>query len=776
MSSFTIPEDGVVLIRSQHDHASSSSSNGPTQIMRLNLAQNTAERILKTLRNNEPVKLRFGKRVSLEYGKTVQHIQASPDTQSSELFYGSNKKRDHMYFSGKSSHTLEVQKAHKATEQSDEALATLQNTLKSMQEQKASNETSFVTNKDDLRQLAGTKKGHKPSPLLSSRGQPFRKDHLLSGITHSTPSSPFLGASFSPGLGPTSTPLLSASAPSRDKIRIDAMKIPLIHLLAVRPMTPNNVAHSLRAAKEDCEKLLDKFAQDSRQSMGKKELKEKSYKELDVWKFPYPSQDDRQAAIDRTIRAFDRMRVGRSENLWQLLLPEERRGKGECLSKLRFDQPVPTIRTPQLVSEQSSLNAKGASGHATDTDTERGRTSANLPSSTARASSQNPVQKKRVSEKETISKQQMKKGASDQTKDAEKRVPKPGKSRTKQESKYKSAEIIRDSDEELEEATAVPSKSVNASKERQASMKDAFGKPEARKGPLSPVPKKAHHESKSSQSSNSDNGTAVLRKDISLKPTSRSRNESTNPKLSPRPRNGSSPNKPSPLASSPPTNANDPDTATSASNSSKSSDSSTAASSPPSSTDLRKLKSSEVAPGRQDTSVEVAKTSLKRKADTSMAVPVTKRHQVSGDPQKAPVNETSMSKHTLQAGKDQQSVLGSDDDEALSPDKANAQQESTTHRSSTDSEVDVVSPEEKTRLARLALVEKGRNFKVYYARYKDMHDKVSLERGRDAEALRQLLKMHDRIAGLKKEIWDEWYRLGKPEMEDFVSDAASVVA
>jgi len=55
-----------------------------------------------------------------------------------------------------------------------------------------------------------------------------------------------------------------------------------------------------------------------------------------------------------------------------------------------------------------------------------------------------------------------------------------------------------------------------------------------------------------------------------------------------------------------------------------------------------------------------------------------------------------------------------------------------------------------------------------------MHDKVSLERGRDAEALRQLFKMHDRIAGLKKEIWDEWYRLGKPEMEDFVSDATSV--
>lgn len=775
MTPFTLPADGVVLVRSPHDDPSTVSTKGPTQIMRLNLAQHTTDRILNTLRNDEQVKLCFGKRVALKYGKTTHQIQANQENHTAELYFGASDKKEQLYFSGKSSHTLEVRKAQKATEQSDEALANLQNTLKSMQEQKTSNEASFITNKEDLRQLTGNKKGHRPSPLLSSKAQPFRKDHLLAGITHSTPSSPFLNASFSPGLGPTSAPLLSSSAPSKDKLRLDAIKIPLLHLLAVRPMTFKNLAQTLRATREDCDKILDKVAKDCSEAMGKKQLKEKSYKELDVWKFPYPSQVDRQAAIDRAIHAFDRMRVGRNEILWQLLLPEERRGKGECLSKLNFDQPVPTIRTPRLVAESSVSGTKGEPGNENDTDTERGRHSTKAGLTEGRAVSQNPVHNKRVSEKEAISKQHMRKDSKELPKEPKKRIPLPSKNKPRADTKYKSADKIVDSDEEIEGATAAPTKALTTDKDKSATTLTVFERPEARKGPLSP--KKRSHESRSSQSSNSDTNILSIRKEQSLKPISQSKGDSASSKLSPRPRKGSSPHKPSPLASSPPANANDPDTSIS----SKSSASSTAASSPPSSSDLRKQKPPATNHSRQDVPSMAPKTSTKRKADTIEDTSVNKRQQVNGRFLWQPKHDSGSRTQPSQAEKTQKTPKQDAEAEAaqlpegVAPPPA-PPPEDLPHRKSTDSEADAISPSEKDRLARIALIEKSKTYNVYYAKYKALHEKVVEQDAKDDEAYHQLLKMRKRIEDLAQENWDEWVRLGEPDEKVFEADAAGTSA
>jgi RNA polymerase II elongation factor ELL len=734
MATFKVPDEGVALVRGQHDGKSSSLGNPSAQIMRLNLAQHTAERILKTLRNDEKVKLRFGKRVSLEFGKTVQHIQAIADTYPSELFLSNKDKPDLLYFSGKLSHTFEVQKAQRATEQSDEALANLQNSLKSMQEQRASNEASFITNKDDVRQLASSKKSlktHRPSPLLSDKASAFRKDHLLSGITRSTPSSPFLGASFSPSQGPTSAPLLPSSTTGKEKIRLDAIRIPLIHLLAVRPLTPKTIAQNLHATKEDVDKLLEKFAKDCRESMGKKELKEKSYKELDVWKFPYPSQNERQAAVDRAVHAFDRMRVGRSDNLWQLLLPEERRGKGECLSKLNFDQPVPSIRTPKLVSDQSLLAAKGDSANEDDTDANRGRPTTKPVVSATRTQSQNPVHKKRVSEKEAMSKQHMRKDLPEQAKPfAQKSIPKTV-AKTKQAGKFKSAERIEDSDEEMEEAVLAPSTVQAPPKERGLGARPALAATKLPKLPSSssPAPKKSLHKSQLSHSSVADSSTSAMPDGQTLKPHSHQRSESTPRGVSPRPRNGSSPHKPSPLASSPPENANDLDT----SSTSKSSNSSTEASSPPSSSDLRNVKASLNSSGHKRNSPSVMKSPLKRKADTSEDDPTAKRHQVNGIPQKPLTNGASSHNPPQQPG--------------------------TLHRKISESEAESASSPEKGDQVRVSVYEKSRKFKDYYRRYKEMHAKVTNGDQKDGEAIKQLNKMHERIAALKQEIWDDWKKL-----------------
>src|ERR1700734_2233048 len=98
MSTFQVPDGGITLLRGQHDKSPSPAKDS-AQVMRLNLAQHTTERILKTLRNDEKVKLRFGKRVSLEFGKTGQPTQPIADPPPSELLLGENDKPELLSFS-----------------------------------------------------------------------------------------------------------------------------------------------------------------------------------------------------------------------------------------------------------------------------------------------------------------------------------------------------------------------------------------------------------------------------------------------------------------------------------------------------------------------------------------------------------------------------------------------------------------------------------------------------------------------------------------------------
>src|SRR5271170_3975958 len=270
MSPLSIPSNGLEL---RHEYADnhSSSSKGLTQIIRLDLAHDNTRNVLKSLRNNEQVRLRLGNRPTIQYGKQSLALTQSTDAFPIDLFTVPDKDGESLYFSGNLSHTLEVQNAQEATANCDHALAALENTLKSIQEQKASNETSFVRNKEEMKDLNRKARENRPSPLFQGQASAIRKDRFLTGITRSTPASPYLGASFSPRMAPTSVPLLSAGAPSKDKIRLDAIRIPMVHLLAARPMTTKAIANTLHASQEDCERVLQKIARDNQQMTGKKE-------------------------------------------------------------------------------------------------------------------------------------------------------------------------------------------------------------------------------------------------------------------------------------------------------------------------------------------------------------------------------------------------------------------------------------------------------------------------------------------------------------------------
>ena len=693
MAILAIPEGGLTLHYGDHGTKPAGSSKDKTQIIRLHLARTATDKLLGALQNEEKVKLRLGKKICIDYDRSTERLSATAESHPTELFRGSAKEDKQLYFSGTSSHIFELHQAQQATAPADAALATLQNSLKSSQEEKASNETSFITNKEDARRLASGKNDtrHRPSQSLGGRPQGFRKD-LLHGITNSTPSSPFLGASSSPRFGPTSAPVTSASN-DKDKVRSEAIKTPLIHLLAVRPATPKSIAQALRASKDDCDKLLDKVSKDCKDSMGKKELKEKIYRELDVWKFQYSSEDDRQCAIDKAVHAFDRMRIGKNDQLWQLLLPAKKRGKGIVLSKLNFDQPVPAIKTPKLNTEGSMLGVGGQSVTDNDTDNDRGRLKQKPKLSQPRSHSQNPVQQKRVSEKEAISKQHVKK---------EKKDNKP----SALHGKFKSPAIIEDSDEDMEDVPLASIKHAASPARRKA---DNNGHPSVATKPSS-------HKSQISQSSSSDSSTTKWQprdQSLSVKASNHVKHDSASSRLSPPPRTDILPNKPSALASSPPTNVNDPEISAS-SKSSKSSNSSTAPSSPPSSSDLRhaKQKSSCILPNGIATSIEASPK--KRKAEPSEDTPSLKRQHLDGF---APTRK----------------ISEAESESASSPEKADQ--------------------------ARQALNEKSRSFKTYYRKYKDMHAKVMAGDPNNETAMESLQKMHRRIAGLKQEIWDDWKRL-----------------
>ena len=731
MTPIPILQDGLVLLHTSNPDLPSPTTDTPTQVLRLNLAQQTTEAILKTLRNDQQVKLRFGPRVTIQCGSKSELVHASPEFHHSELFRGADGIGDPLYFSGNFSHKIEMRKAQQATAKTDEALATLENTLKSVREHRVSNEARLITDRDELRRPGGQRKGnYLPSPLFPKQASAIRKDHL--GITLSTPSSPYQNASGSPGLGPTSVPVLASGRPSKERIRQDAMRIPLLHLLAVRPLSPKNIALQLRASLDECNKLLDKVAKDFIGPGSKKELKDKSYKELDVWKFPYPSQEERQAVIERAVHAFDRMRIGRSDSLWQLLFPKDRRGTGECLSKLNFDQPVNSL-TPKVGGQHYLQDGNANTRAGTDNENERGRLAVVMAQGRgARAKSCDSPRKKKVSEKEASSKRHVRsKAVKGLEKVAGKSSPKTEKRSAKRDKKFKSSEVIEDSDEEVKAAkSAVLRDPPPLKRKRTLEMLDV--RPASPKEPRTPSAEKSMHKSKLSTSSVSgisstvhrlQSGPPFLKKQLSA-----DREELLPSKISPRHRTGSSPQKPSPLASSPPTNATDLDNSSSGKQSSQSS----AVSSPPSNSDTQKVQSGSSVVKAEETALCSGRIALKRKLEVSDELPQAKRQQVNGVYHIPVIN-------------------------GEVPHLARFQSSGKTSASENDS----VSSPDKRFDAFVALNEKSRRFKQYYQKYKDMHARILASIKKEESELRQLNVMHERIKGLKQEIWDDWKKLDK---------------
>ena len=411
----------------------------------------------------------------------------------------------------------------------------------------------------------------------------LQRPHLKNGATRSTPASSSIETTGSPRVisGPTSAPPVEDSKVRKTK----AIRTPLIHFLAVRPVSEKYLAQTLGCDEADCRSVLEKVGKEYRLDTSKWDLNDKSYKELDPHQFPYPSPDDRQLAIDRAVSAHDRQRIAHSDQLWQKLLPFHERGKGKCLSLLKLKKEGPRAQkamTPRINLQATEDAATGRLTPTNDSDTRPDRLAPNDAEPKVRSGSSRPANKNKPSDteaqtKKTVSKNPIKPAKVQKPK--AKPLPKAADSKTgarkgtQTRTHAISSEFVHDSDEEEDEdmtdasmlrkqgseakGTPIPMQKPPTPATADSLPKDSFPKTKLNKvldsqQKKSSTPRIQNDDKRPPTSGSSCSESRTKHSDSSQAPAAK-------PQTLSRQRTTSSPHKPSPLGSSPPANASDLD-------------------------------------------------------------------------------------------------------------------------------------------------------------------------------------------------------------------------
>lgn len=725
MTGLEIPETGLSL---RPGDQPGDAAAKPAQFMRLNLAQNTLDELISSLRSDDSTaKVRLGKHPTLHYGNNkTQSFHAYPETHRSEIYHTSDDKQN-LYFTGVLSHSLEVEKAREATAATDQALANLEESLNAFERGKASKSTHMIQTPDELKALRAAKSGssiHRGSQIKSV----LDKDRLIrNASSRSLTTSPTLGAPRSPLPGMTLTSAPSSQA--KNNARLQALKTPFIHLLAIRPVSTKFLARQTRSTIEDCTALVQKYGTENRIDREKYDLKDKFYKDLDVWKFPYPNQDDRQAAIDKAISAFDRMRLSRTDKLWQGLLPKEERGKGKCLSKLNLQSNLQS----GLAGKKPATPRMGTDGADDRKDGDTTGNETDRPKATSAATvkkSSTPAAKARA-EKEPAKRPPKNKTTNSTLagRITKKTSGRPA-AKAAAETKYKSAEFVHDSDEsddEMPDASPPPAPApARASSPAPAPTPADRPKPAkattAKKTTQPPAKKPAQAPTK--PRAKEDTPAAPIPKVPKVEaPTPKLEATKAAAKRPPSARPSTSPQKPSPL-SSPPASASD---ATGRSRSDHNNQSSSSSSSSPLISQLGRAKASGAVSGLS--------------SSTRPANGTSKGRPVNANPLKRKAEPERPAAPTPMAAR---ATTGNND-----PKRRRAV--STSSGGSTGS----ASPPMSHKVAQRRLWDKSQRFKKAYAKYHSLHDSLAGQANPRPELITKLEGWHEQLTQMKNEIWEE---------------------
>lgn len=348
-------------------------------------------------------------------------------------------------FNGIVGHRAELQLLErKQSLGSDAALAALKSNLASIEQSKQANAVNF----------SNAVVAEPKNRWEAARAQKKARRRGLLGSEHGSPS---LSASGTPrhDPAPTSVP------PTEHAARTTAMRTPLLHLLAMRPMSREDIVAKTHIPRHDLDDVLSKIG---KQEQGKWQLSDRAFKELDVWRFGYRSRQDRQAAIDNAIRAYDRLRLGKDEKIWQMLLPREQRDQGIVLSKLHLGNA--SAGRGSMPSRAASPLVVHGDGTGDGKVTSTSNTPKLGPSSTPRAGagkSEATTLSKRLFSKDPKKTRAAEEAKEKKRKDREAAAASSDKEGTKppvrkkqatnaNNPKVKSAEIVQDSSEEDEGA------------------------------------------------------------------------------------------------------------------------------------------------------------------------------------------------------------------------------------------------------------------------------------------------------------------------------------
>ena len=598
---------------------------------------------------------------------------------------------------------------------------------------------------------------------LSAAKSSANSQRRLNGNANSAVNSPSLGATRSPHIpeAVTSEPVVEDVKAQKSK----ALKIPLIHFLAVRPVSEKYLGQTLGCDQEDCLEVLHRVGKPYRLDPSKWDLNDKAFKDLDVWQFNYPTADDRQLAIDRAVSSFDRSRLPRSHPLWQKLLPYHERNKGKVLSNLNLSDPkAQRGATPriQVQSTDDSAVARQTPGHDSDARQDRLAPSdaeMKAKSKSAKAHKTSQGNDSDVRSKAPLPKESKKVGQTTKAKDKPLGKPTATKKRGQKaggtEVVAKSSEFVHDSDEDgdddmmdapmSKEKPSTPKVNGTTAKRALATDGDNDIRDTPAKKAKTSTPKSTASVAKKNPELNASIAakgkgavaepaknqkkpnevparTAEKRPPSFRSPSSGSKkppsdssqSSAAKPKTLSRQRTTSSPHKPSPLGSSPPTNASDLDN------------------------DSRPISSTSSTPLIR----------IPKNANTSEVPEVARNGLISAKPS------------TGQPLKRKATDDGTDMHDSGPPSLTNGNSSTNGyHRNAKRRKASPISPPmsdsstDNSSDGRRQALEQAQRFKVFWAKYRALYLELSaLPKDVPNRKFDELMKMHERLAAMKADI------------------------
>ncbi|TGZ83571.1 hypothetical protein EX30DRAFT_85741 [Ascodesmis nigricans] len=316
MSKFSVPSTGITL--------------GPVpsetlQALRLDFVDGAL--LEAALKQGADLKITFGKSMKLQCGKNSIEVIPTIDTTCHELYMSDSSGSSKLDFVGTFSHILEVRGSDVGGV--NEAKAKLQKSYEMYNDQKAASSTMVM----DSSQLP---------PAVSGRRAMYAQKKGQRSTGQSKPTTPSLKS--------TRSPLPDVEqGPTVPQATLDALRIPLLHLLALGPASEHSLSIKTRAPEDAITKVLNRIAR--RGTAGRKwELIDDFYKELDPWEFPYVKDKHRERAISNARDAFGRLRLSKDAPEYRVLLSPEEREKAEVAATT---PKPPSVRKPASEGQAS---------------------------------------------------------------------------------------------------------------------------------------------------------------------------------------------------------------------------------------------------------------------------------------------------------------------------------------------------------------------------------------------------------------------------------------